>query len=141
MGDYAAAAEAFDTAMALSLADKTVSALDAGAGLARLALMQGDVAGAMMHVQAALDGEASTGARQEAQDPRHIALMCTLVLSSAGDARASEWLERVYRELMASAALISDEALRQGYLANIPDHRAILAAWALAQSDAVVPTR
>lgn len=141
LGDYAAAAEAFNTAMALSLADKAASALDAGAGLARLALMQGDVAGAMVHVQTALDGEASTGARQEALDPRHIALMCTLVLSSAGDARANEWLELVHRELMASAASISDEALRQGYLAHIPDHRAILSAWALAQADAASLTR
>ena len=140
LGEHVAAAEAFDTAMALSLADKAASALDAGAGLARLALMQGDVAGAMVHVQTALDGEGG-GARQEAGAPRHIALMCTLVLSSAGDARANEWLERVYRELMASAALISDEALRQGYLANIPDHRAILSAWALAQDNTVALTR
>ena len=141
LGQTTAAAEAFNAAMALSLPRQADSQLDAAAGHARLALMQGDVAAAMRHMQPALDWETTHGARHEALDPRHVDLTCYLVLSSAGDARAQAWLQRLYRELMASAALISDAALRQGYLANIPDHRAILAAWALAQSDAVALTR
>jgi hypothetical protein len=40
-------------------------------------------------------------------------------------------LQRAHGELMLTAGTISDPALREGFLHNNADHRAILAAWAL----------
>jgi hypothetical protein len=55
-------------------------------------------------------------------------LVCHLVLARAGDPRADAWLKRAHGQLQATAANIADAALREGFLGNNPDHRAILAA-------------
>ena len=56
-------------------------------------------------------------------------------MSSAGDARADVWLQRAHAQLRATAANITDDTLREGFLNNIPDHRAILAAWAVQEQE------
>ncbi len=68
-------------------------------------------------------------------NPRRLALICHRVLSSAGDPRAAAWPRRAHDELLGVAATITDATLRDGVLNNIPDHRAILAAWALDEQE------
>ena len=72
---------------------------------------------------------AAAGGEQDFWD-REIELTCHQVLAAAGDARAAEWLQMAHSKLQAQAAAITDATLREGFLANIPDHREIVAAWA-----------
>ena len=130
-GDRAAAAEAFEQARAQALKHKLSQLDDASAGLARLALADGDLAGALRHVQSVLDRAAASGYAHDAEHPHQVSLVCHLVLSSAADPRADAWLQRAHGQLLTVAATISDASLREGFLNNIPEHRAILAAWAL----------
>jgi hypothetical protein len=58
-----------------------------------------------------------------------VELTCYRTLMSNRDQRAAEWLKRAYTQLQARAATISDEALRQAFLENIPSHRDVTAAW------------
>ena len=53
-----------------------------------------------------------------------------IVLASAGDPRATEWLTRAHEALQTQAATIADAALRQRFLFSIPVHREIASAWA-----------
>lgn len=134
-GDRAAAAEAFEQARAQALKHKMAQPDDASAGLARLALADGDLAGALRQVQHVLDRAAASGYAHDAEHPHQVDLVCHLVLSSAGDPRADAWLQRAHGQLLTVAATISDASLREGFLNNIPDHRAILAAWALHEQE------
>ena len=135
MGQHAAAARAFEAVQALALHHQLPEPPDALAGLAGLALTQGDVPSALRHVLRvlALDAEGAVAVRS--LNPRRLALVCHRVLASAGDPRALAWLRRAHDELLAVAATISDETLRDGFLNNIPEHRAILAAWALHEQE------
>ena len=134
-GDRAAAAEAFEQARTQALKHKLSQLDDASAGLARLALADGDLAGALRHVQSALDRAAANGYAHDAEHPHQVNLVCHLVLSSAADPRADAWLQRAHGQLLTVAATISDASLREGFLNNIPEHRAILAAWALHEQE------
>ena len=104
---------------------------DACAGLARVALMHGDVAGAMHALQEVLGHVESSGSLEEAERPRQIELSCFQVLERANDPRAVAWLARAREALQAEAGKIPEGALRQGFLQNIPYHREIVTAWAL----------
>ena len=140
IGRHAAAALTFESIQALALRHQLAEPPDALAGLASLALAQGQVPTALRHVLRLLELEADGAVAQGSLNPRRLALVCHRVLSSAGDSRALAWLQGVRDELLAVAATISDEALRDGFLNNIPDHRAILAAWALHEQElAAVP--
>jgi hypothetical protein len=101
------------------------------AGLAAVALAQGDVPTALRQVQRLLVLDATGAVALRSLNPRRLALICHRTLSNAGDPRALAWLQRAHAELLEVAATISDAALRDGFLNNIPDHRAILAAWDL----------
>jgi len=129
-GQLDAAQDAFLRAQDLALQRKRPDEPDNVAGLARLALARGDVPEALRQVQRVLDQEAATGVAHQARNQGRVNLVCYLVLARAVDPRAEAWLQRAHGQLLATAARISDEALREGFLANIPDHRAILAAWA-----------
>lgn len=65
-----------------------------------------------------------------ASDEENAMLDSTLAPRQLGDPRASEWLERAHTRLQATAANISNPALRQGFLEHIPAHHEIRAAWA-----------
>ena len=134
-GQPAAAAQAYALQHALALAHKIPQVADATAGLARSALALGDLPGALQHLQQVLALDAASGAVRDAEAPRRVELVCHLVLARAGDARATAWLQRAHAELLVTAANISDAALREGFLNNIPDHRAILAAWVLHENE------
>ena len=140
MGRHAAAALTFESIQALALCHQLPEPPDALAGLASLALAQGDLPTALRHVLRllALDGQGAVA--QASLNPRRLALICHRVLSSADDPRALAWLQGAHAELLAVAATISDAALRDGFLNNIPDHRAILAAWALHEQELAAAT-
>jgi hypothetical protein len=82
----------------------------------------------MVHVEALLarrvGGETWYGA-----DTRLVLWTCHRVLAQAGDPRAPVLLADAHAELQARAATISDATLRASFLANVPHHRAIAAAW------------
>lgn len=118
---------------ALGIDDPTQ--FDASAGLARVALAEGDTAAALDVLQPVLDHIAAGGSLDGSSYPRLIELTVHQTLARAQDPRAAEWLERAHTAPMAQADAISqhstDPALRQGFLHNVPHHRAIAAAWAL----------
>ena len=134
LGRHAPAAQAFASAHARASEIASPYRHDASAGLARVALAQGDTAAAMQALEPLLALGAKTGADDNPLEgvefPRLVEWTCHRVLASAGDPRAAEWLARAHEALQAQAATIADAALRQGFLCNIPVHREIVAAWA-----------
>jgi tetratricopeptide (TPR) repeat protein len=131
LGHHAAAASAFERIQALALQGHRSDVPDALGGLASVALARGDVPTALHLVLRVLELDGASAVALRSSNPRALALICHRVLSSAGDPRALAWLQRAHGELLSVAATISDEALRAGFFDNIPEHRAILAAWAL----------
>ncbi|MES2990324.1 MAG: hypothetical protein V4844_02800 [Pseudomonadota bacterium] len=110
------------------LAEAVVDA--AVAGLARVALAEGDTDAALATLQPLLDHVAASGTFDGNSDSRWIELTAHQVLARARDPRAAEWLVRAHTALMTRADAISDAELRKGFLHNIPFHREIVAAWA-----------
>jgi hypothetical protein len=103
--------------------------LEASAGLARVALVEGDATAARAALQPVLEQVEGGGTLDGTGYPRLIEWTCHQVLARAGDPRAGAWLERAHRALTAQAEAITDAALRRGFLTNIPHHREIVAAW------------
>jgi hypothetical protein len=134
-GQPAAAAGAYKDEMAVALQHKLAETADSEVGLARAALALGDMPLALAHVQRVLDRDAVSTWVSDAGTPRRVELVCYLVLSSAGDTRADVWLQRAHAQLRTTAANIADDTLREGFLNNVPDHRAILAAWAMQEQE------
>ena len=128
LGRPQAAAAAFERAESLATTIGHGRRHHALAGRARVAMAQGDTANAMVHVEALLarrvGGETWYGA-----DARLVLWTCHRVLAQAGDPRAPVLLADAHAELQARAATISDATLRASFLANVPHHRAIAAAW------------
>ena len=136
LGRHTAAAAAFERAHGVARAADVATQHDAAAGIARVALAQGDVAAAMRAAEAVL-AHLATGATLEGTDgPRLIKLTCHRVLAHAGDPRAAAVLATAHTELQALAAAITDATLRHSFLANIPEHREIVAAWEAAEAGA-----
>ena len=125
LGRHAPAAQAFEQAGAQASVDRHRH--EAAAGLARTALAQGNAAKAFQVVEQLLEKSAYRGAADFGRD---IELTCHLVLAAVGDARAAEWLQVAHTKLQVEAATITDATLRRSFLANIPEHREIEAAWA-----------
>ena len=135
LGRHAAASEAFVRAREGALAIGSPWHHDATAGLARVALAQGDAAAALREVETLLTLLAGAATLEGMNEPRLIELTCFRVLAAAGgdgngEPRAAEWLARAHVALQAQAATIADVALRRGFLRHIPYHREIIAAWA-----------
>ena len=134
LGRHTPAVRAFASAHARASEIASPYRYDAAAGLARVALAQGDVGAAMQ----ALESLLALGAKTSADDnplegvefPRLVEWTCHRVLQSADDPRAAEWLVRAHEALQAQAVTITDAELRQGFICNIPFHSEIAAAWA-----------
>jgi class 3 adenylate cyclase/tetratricopeptide (TPR) repeat protein len=103
---------------------------DADAGLALVALAGDDVPAAMRALSGVLDHFDGGGSLDGTEQPRVIWLVAYRVLARAGDPRTSGVLRGAYEGLQRDAAAIPDNALRAGYLENIPENRDIVAAWA-----------
>ncbi|MGZ5215317.1 MAG: ATP-binding protein [Caldimonas sp.] len=125
---YALARQAFEQTQQKAREIDSPWQHDASAGLAQVALAQGDGATALREVEALLAHLAGGGTLDGTVKPRLIELTCYRVLAQAGDLRAAEWLTRAHAALQVQAATIPDPALRQGFLQNILYHREIVAA-------------
>jgi DNA-binding SARP family transcriptional activator/tetratricopeptide (TPR) repeat protein/class 3 adenylate cyclase len=97
------------------------------AGLARVALAQGDLVEALAHVGEILDYMGDHPALHGTLEPLRIYLTCYRVLVTNKDPRAGEILDAAYRLLQERAGAIEDEGLRRSYLENVAAHRGIVA--------------
>ncbi len=100
-------------------------AAEARAGLARVALVQGNLAAAREQVEAILrflDGPEPPNTLAGTQEPALIYLTCYEVLQAAGDGRATAVLEEGLAFLQERAAEL-DEKQRQSFWENVPSHR------------------
>ena len=129
LGRQATAGQAYEQARARALEIGHPLQHGATAGLARVALSQGEIGAALEHVEMLLSHLANGGTLEGAESQRFIEMTCYLVLVRAADARAAKWLERAHAHLMARATTIPDAAMRHGFLNNIKEHREIVAAW------------
>jgi predicted ATPase/DNA-binding SARP family transcriptional activator len=105
-------------------------AMEPLAGLARVALVQGDLSLALNHVEEIL----ACVAQKPLEGPHYpflVYLTCIQVLQAVGDPRAAQTLGDVYEWLQARAARLPTQEMQQTYLA-IPAHREILALWGAA---------
>jgi class 3 adenylate cyclase len=141
LGRHAAAAAALEDAHAKALALEQRGLVyaaamwhEAGAGLAQVALAQGDLARAREHVEALLPHLAEGGAVLSAESPFQVMLTCYRVLTRARDARAAPLLGVAYRMLQAKAASLPDAGMRADFLTNIPENGDIAAAWRACQA-------
>ncbi|HEY9027366.1 MAG TPA: hypothetical protein VIP05_23945, partial [Burkholderiaceae bacterium] len=138
LGRHAAAAQAFRLARERASEIASPYRHDASAGLARVALAQQDIVAALQALEPLLASSAQSqddhNRLEGAEFPRLVEWTCHRALDRAGDrGRAAEWLGRAHGALQAQAATISDAALREGFLKNIPVHREIVAAWGAQQ--------
>jgi tetratricopeptide (TPR) repeat protein len=143
LGRVAEARQAYTQAHAGALEIGSALHRDASAGLARVALTEGNTAAALAELQPLQDHVAAGGTLDGIDEPRLIELTCYQALTRAGDPSAADWLARAHTALMAQADTISrhstDPALRHGYLHNIPHHREIVKAWAKRMAAAGAP--
>lgn len=133
LGHLAPARSAYARSQALAEELQSIWAVEARAGLARVALADGNCQAALAALGPLLAVADARASLEGAEYPRWVELTCWQVLSQAGDPCAPRWLERAHTALMAQADDIGrSEAgaeLRPGFLHRIPHHRAILAAW------------
>ena len=102
-------------------------ALESLAGLARIALDQGQPAQALAHVEEIIaefeDETFSTAGMAEEY------LTCYRVLQTNGDPRAEAILMTVYSQLQARVIKIADDERRASFLENVTVHREIISEW------------
>jgi class 3 adenylate cyclase/tetratricopeptide (TPR) repeat protein len=118
--------EALDIRRALNQSNLAMGAL---AGLARAALVQGDLTIGLERINEILTYLAAGGTLDGTWEPLRIYQTCVQVLEVAEDERAVKILEDAYDFLQERAARISDEDDRRLYLEHVPWHREIVAVW------------
>jgi predicted ATPase/WD40 repeat protein/DNA-binding SARP family transcriptional activator len=127
MGQWQPAVLAFQQALdAFQQLGKPALAAEPQAGLAQIALAQGDLAGAQAQVEAILPLLAEQP-HVGYNNPFFIYLTCYRVLAN-GDPRAVTLLQQGYDLLQQDAAALDDES-RQRFLTNVPIHRDLVAAY------------
>jgi hypothetical protein len=102
---------------------------DATVGRACVCIENGDSAGAVAMIEGLLSYLAAKGTLEGAEAPALVRLRCYHVLKYNDDPRAADVLTQVHAELQTTAAKLTDETLRRGFLDNIPEHREIMALW------------
>jgi tetratricopeptide (TPR) repeat protein len=128
LGRAAAAQQAFEQAKVRATEINDPYRFDAAAGLARVALAQGDLPAALREVETLL-ADAEGGPWEGVDMASLIELTCYHVLARHQDIRADEWLVRAHDTLQAQVAAIADDTMRQDFLQNIPVHREIVEIW------------
>jgi tetratricopeptide (TPR) repeat protein len=129
LGASAKARSCYEEAIKAHLAqNRPVAALDPQAGLARLALTNGDAMQARAHIDDAIKRVDSGWRTGLVRDPLRIMLTCHEVLAASRDARAGELLLLAHTSLQARANLLA-AVDRDAFLRNVPTNRAIVAAW------------
>lgn len=96
------------------------------AGLARIALQQGDAALALRHVEAILP-QLEALPLEGPVEPFRVYLTCYCALAANGDPRAPGLHARARERLFAQAEKITDPALRRSFMENVPAHRELAA--------------
>ncbi|MCE7986490.1 MAG: NACHT domain-containing protein [Caldilinea sp. CFX5] len=144
-GQWEAATAAFQEALAAfqqfaGAHGAQAVAAEPQAGLAQIALAQGDTVGALAQIEAllpALAAEPHAGYN----DPFFIYLTSYRVLAANGDSRAATILQQGYDLLHQDAAALDDES-RQRFLTAVPLHRELVVAYTemQAQRDKVTST-
>ncbi len=129
LGRHDAARDAFLRAYRQAAELQIGHRCDAAAGLARVALAEGDLAAALDHLQEILDHLAGGGNLEGTETPNLVRLTCFQALEQARDARAQGVLEAAYRVVRLRADAIDHDALRETFLARVPEHRDIVSAW------------
>jgi tetratricopeptide (TPR) repeat protein len=130
LGRLDGAARAFEQAEAIASEVDDPFRHDAAAGRARAALASGDQATAIVEAERAWAGYSADPKRLGAARPVLIQFTCWQAFELGGEPRAGEVLLAAHSFLQERAGMISDGALRQGFLRNIPEHRGIIEAWA-----------
>jgi tetratricopeptide (TPR) repeat protein len=112
----------------LTAVGKAAQAVEASAGLAAIALGQGDRALALQQVEELLPvlAESPTAGVDE---PFRVYLTCYRVLAANHDPRAIILLQRGHDLLQQYASQIQDHALRCSFLENVVIHRDLVAAY------------
>lgn len=124
LGQWSAAVAAYQQALALyTEIEKPSLAVEPQAGLAGIALGQGDLELAMAHVEAILPVLA-LNPRVGIDEPFFTYCVCRHVLAANGDPRAVTLAEAANRLLQHDAVQIADDATRRSFLARWPLHHA-----------------
>ena len=129
LGRYPAALAAFEQAHSLAFRLDGATQHDASAGVARVALAQNDVAAALQAIGPLLRHLSDDSSLKGTEAPHLIRLTCYQVLAHVDNARAVKLLAHAHAELLIVAVTITDAQLRHSFLHQIPEHRAIVAAW------------
>ena len=133
VGQWQGATTAFQEALvAFTKLGKQALAAEPQAGLAQIALAQGDLAGALAQVRAFLPALAEQP-HAGYNHPFFIYLTGYRVLAATGDARAALLLQQGYDLLQQVAAPLDDES-RQRFLTAVPIHRDLVTAYREGQS-------
>lgn len=129
LGRLTEAQQAYEHAVQIRLElDHRVLATEPIAGLAEIALRQGDVSQATHHVQEILSLLERHNNLDSTDDPIKVYAICWQVLRQTCDARAQQMLETAHALLQARAAQIPDETKRKEFLSS-NRNRVILDAW------------
>ncbi|MEZ4734662.1 MAG: BTAD domain-containing putative transcriptional regulator [Caldilineaceae bacterium] len=133
VGQWAAAAMAFEQALtAFTELDKPALAAEAQAGLAQIALTQGDLAGAQAQIVAILPVLAEQP-HAGYNNSFFIYLTGYHVLTAGGDPRAATILRQGYELLQQDAAALDEES-RQRFLTDVTIHRELVATYEALQA-------
>ena len=128
LGDWGEAAACYRASLALFREiGRATMPPEPIAGLARIDLARGDVAAAMATIAEVVAHFDAGGSVDGTEDPIWIYLTCHQVLAAAASPRAAEFLDRAHALLSERAAPLG-EAERIAFLANVPSHRAVVAA-------------
>ncbi len=127
--DLEKAERAFSHALELlTNAERGHLALDALAGLARIAHARKDLITARERVNEVL-ARFEKQTFYDSDEPSAVYLLCAQILDQAKDPRAREVLQRGVAELETRAARIKNDAVRHQFLEKHPAHRALRQAW------------
>lgn len=129
-GDYASAARRFEAArVELTRLEVRGVTMDSLAGMARCALMQGQLDAARQHVTevwVSLSEHGTVGIEQ----PTLCYLTCADIFDALGDDETRRTaIEAGYRELLTRAGKISNAEWRKSFLENVAEHRAMVELW------------
>ncbi|GCL62986.1 ATP-binding protein [Pseudaquabacterium pictum] len=129
LGLHAAARQTYRQATEVGLRMDPPRPHDAVAGLAEVALAEGDVVAALAALTPTLDAMSAGRTLHRCMRPRLVEWVCYQTLARANDRHAADWLERAHAALERQAEAIADPSLRQSFLHNIPVHSEIVVAW------------
>jgi hypothetical protein len=125
LGNLTGARASFATALEIGSQIRHAQRFDAAAGLARIAMLEDDVQGALTLVDPILAHLGAGGNLNGADVPRLIRLTCFEALRMAGDERANGFLAETERELRQQAQRFENAADRNLFLA-LAEHQAII---------------